>query len=472
MPGAGVPDTPVAPATRVEVRSDAPAKPTVAEGFPPGLHNAYLFAVFNALSFQIILSSPMVLYGRSLGASATVLGIITGMMPLLVIFQIPAAHYIERVGYRRFIFAGWGTRVTFIFGMALVPLTGWFLNATTQLALLLALLFGFNLSRGISSCAWLPWISSLVPASVRGRYLARDAACVSLSSFVVFLLSAGCLGGHPRPWQFSLLFAFSAAMGAASLVFLRRMPDVPVVPEAAGGKGPVPWGEIFRYPPFQKLLRMAVAWAVAYGGISAFPVVFLKVEAGLSEGTILAFTSVFYLGGLSSLWFLGSRLDTLGSKPVLTFSFFIWMGLLAGWTLAAGRVLAAGMGVVLGLQFLMGLFAALVQMSNTRLAMEVVPVMGRTHFLALYSVVTNVALGLAPILWGLLIDAVGGRQPRALGLEWNRFTIFFAATGAVLIAALLLARRLEETRARSLEELLRELLVESPQRVWFRFWPR
>ncbi len=123
---------------------------------PPGLNNAYLFAVFNALSFQIVLNSPMVLYGKTLGASATVLGLIAGMMPLLVIFQIPAAQYINRVGYRKFVYAGWGTRVMFIFGMALVPVAGAFLNAASQLALLLALLFGFNLSRGISSCAGSP----------------------------------------------------------------------------------------------------------------------------------------------------------------------------------------------------------------------------------------------------------------------------------------------------------------------------
>ena len=101
--------------------------------------NAFAFAGFNALSFQIILSSPMVLYAKSIGASATVLGIIAGMMPLLVIFQIPAASYIPRVGYKRFVLAGWGIRVLFIFGMALVPLAGRFLNATTQLALLLLL---------------------------------------------------------------------------------------------------------------------------------------------------------------------------------------------------------------------------------------------------------------------------------------------------------------------------------------------
>src|SRR5512138_2710540 len=109
--------------------------------FPPGLHNAYWFSAFNALSYQIVLSSPMVLYAKTLDASATVLGIIAGMMLLLVIFQIPAANHIPRLGFKRFVFAGWGTRVMFIFGMALVPLTGIFLEAKSRLALMLMLLF-------------------------------------------------------------------------------------------------------------------------------------------------------------------------------------------------------------------------------------------------------------------------------------------------------------------------------------------
>src|SRR6266404_5847329 len=125
--------------------------------FPPGLANAFIFATFNALSFQIVLGSPMVLYAKSLEASATVLGIIVGMMPLLVIFQIPAAAHIARIGFKRFVYAGWGTRVLFIFAMALVPVTGGFLDGRNRLALMLVLLFCFNLSRGISSSAWLPW---------------------------------------------------------------------------------------------------------------------------------------------------------------------------------------------------------------------------------------------------------------------------------------------------------------------------
>ena len=85
----------------------------------------------------------------------------------------------------------------FIFAMALVPLTGFFLKPESRLALMLMLLFGFNLSRGISSCAWLPWITALVPAPLRGKYLARDAAVQNLASFITFLIAARLPGRRP-----------------------------------------------------------------------------------------------------------------------------------------------------------------------------------------------------------------------------------------------------------------------------------
>lgn len=440
--------------------------------FPPGLHNAFLFAAFNALSYQVVLASPMILYSKSLGASATVLGLIAGMMPLLVIFQIPASSHINRVGYRRFVLAGWSTRVLFIFIIALVPLTGAFLTAPNQLALLLVLLFGFNLSRGISSCAWMPWITALVPPDLRGKYLVRDVAVQNVASFVAFLASAAVLAGETKSWQFALIFFFSATMGVASLLFLKRIPDVPPPDEPSVSTTRVPWLKMANHPPFRKLLHMVVAWSVASGGITAFTVAFLRTESGMAEGKILLVSSAAFIGGLSSLWFLGSHLDRLGSKPVLGFTFAAWAVVLLGWTVLAGRMFPTGIVVVLIMQFIMGLLGALVSMANTRLAMAVVPVMGRNHFFAIYSVVTNVTLGLSPIAWGVLIDTLGSRSPVWLGLEWNRYAIFFSGAAAAFGVALLLARRLEEPQAASLEELLREVLIQSPQRFWLRFWPR
>jgi MFS family permease len=440
--------------------------------FPPGLHNAFLFAVFNALSYPIILSSPMVLYAKSLGASATVLGIIAGMMPLLVIFQIPAASHVRRVGYRRFVLAGWSTRVMFIFGMALVPLAGVFLNTTSRLSLMLMLLFGFNLSRGISSCAWLPWITSLVPASMRGAYLSREAACVNVASFVVFVLAALGLGEQPHSWQFSILFAFSAVMGMVSLTFLKRIPEAETPAEVRVSAAPVPWREIVQYAPFRDILWLNVVWSAASGGLTAFVVAFLKVELVMSERTILLVTAVSFLGGLSCLWFLGSRMDRLGSKPVLTFSLATWMVIQLGWVAVAGKLLAPTGLLLLGLQCLMGLANALVNMALLRLAMAIIPAMGRNHFFALYSVAGNLTQGIAPVLWGLLIDALGSLRLEWHHLVWNRFSVFFAAVAVVFLAAFALTRRLHEPTAARMDELLKEILIDSPLRFWFRFWPR
>lgn len=440
--------------------------------FPPGAKNIFLFTVFNALSYQIILSSPMILYAKSLGARATVLGILAGMTPLLVIFQIPAARYVESVGYKKFIYAGWGMRVAFISGMALVPFAGFFLDRTTQLILLLMLLFGFNLSRGISSCAWLPWMASLIPSELRGRYLLRDAAFLNVSSFAIFLVVAFSLGADPKAWQFASLFAFSAAMGAMSLVFIKRIPEPERMTPIRTSREPVPWREIASHPPFRKLLWMNCAWSFAYGGINTFVVSFLKTEVGLSERVIMLVSSATFAGGLCSLWFLDSRLDRFGSKPVLTFSMLVWIVLLGAWVCLAGKLIPPWLSVLVALQFLMGLTASLVTLSNTRLAMVIVPEMGRSHFFALFSVVASLTLGLSPILWGLSIDAARSVRWAWQGFEWNRYSLYFAAVALMFAVTLRLCRRLEEPEAASLETLLRDILKKSTLRFWLRLWPR
>src|SRR5439155_18439653 len=260
---------------------------------------------------------------------------------------------------------------------------------------------------------------------IRGKYLAREAACVHVASCTAMMLSALCLGQQSRPWQFGILFGFSAVAGVISLSFLKRIPDADPAEKQVTSSQPVPWLEIARYEPFRKLLRMNTAWSVAYGGLTAFTVAYLKAEAGMSEGSILFVTGVAFLGGLAGLRYFESRTDRLGSKPVLTFCLSIWILILVGWCLFAGRLVHPQFGLVLLLESLMGFAYALVNMNNTRLAMVLAPVMGRSHFFALYSVVANLTLGLTPVLWGLLIDAFGPRQFRWQHFELNRFSLFF-----------------------------------------------
>src|SRR5277367_2917298 len=85
---------------------------------PHGVLNAYAFQVFNTMSFTIVLATPMILYFKRLGASATVLGIVLALPQLLNILQIPAARFVESMGYRAFVLRGWTLRAAFILAMA------------------------------------------------------------------------------------------------------------------------------------------------------------------------------------------------------------------------------------------------------------------------------------------------------------------------------------------------------------------
>ena len=148
-------------------------------------------------------------------------------------------------------------------------------------------------------------------------------------------------------------------------------------------------------------------------------------------------------------------------------------GVLTGWILISGKFLTAHIiPLILVLELAMGLGFSLVTMASTRLAMVVIPPMGRNHFFTYYSVVTNVTLGLAPIFWGIFIDALKGFHGHWMGVEWNRFSLFFAAAGLVYIRDSPSHQALHEPKAASMEELLRDIWQQSPLRIWFRLGPR
>ena len=441
------------------------------EGFPPGLYHAFIFASCNALSFPIVFGSPMILYAKSLGASATVLGILAGMMPLLVMLQIPAARHVPRFGYRLFVFMGWSTRTVVYFLLAGVPLLT-MLDSGSRLALVLVLMFFFTMLRGISSCAWLPWITSMIPESIRGRYLAIDYACVQISGFLVVIGAAFWLGESPTHSRFAGLFLFGALAGLASLFFLRRIPEVAppeVVKESAT---PVPWQEIFGHLPFRKVLSFGVIWSVAFGGIAPFTVAWLKTEAGVAEDSILVVTAISYLGGLAAVGLMNRRLDDFGSRPAMALAMSFWVGIIACWFALAKQVIPTSTVVLVPLHIAMGFAGALVGMSMMRLVMGSIPPMGRSHFFALFSVTANVSMGISPMVWGVLLDVLheSGFSRQEWGL--SNYAVFFLGVGILMILALALCVRLTEPKAVGMNKLLKDILIDSPQRLWVRFWPR
>lgn len=443
------------------------------DSLPAGIHNALLFQVFNSISFSLIIGMPVVLYFKYLGASATVLGIVQGLPALLNFLQIPAARFVETVGYRKFVLRGWSVRSLFILlavGVALLPAQ---VDAMTRAVLLLFLLFAYNFSRGISACGWLPWITMLVPEKVRGRYISLDQT-FGFSAIVAASILAGLyLEGHAGHSGFAVVFLVSFVAALFSLHYLKRIPDVPVPPDAqARSREPVPWRALCGYRPFQKIVAYNCVVLTGWAGGGVVVVPFLRDRFAVTDSQFMYLNAAWGLVYIGVIYALGKWVDRTGSRPLLVHSTFWQVAHFGGWLLIAAGVLPFNLWTV-GMQQVTWAFSlAFFALPNTRLLMSTVPEMGRSHFFAIHSVVTSLVAGGTPFLWGLLADTTHGWSARALGIEWHSFSLVYSLVLIVVVTAGLCLRWIEEPKAMAADDFFNEFFVKTPTRAFSRMFAR
>jgi MFS family permease len=441
------------------------------DSMPAGIGNAYLFQIFNTWCWNICLGAPMLLFFKKLGASNTVLAMVAASNPLLNILQIPAARFVEQVGYRAFVLRGWSARSIFIFGMVVVAILPTTVDTTTRITLMLFVLIGFNILRGISVCGFLPWLTHLVPENVRGHYLSREQICVSIAAVSSSLLVAGFLHWNDSLGAFGGLFFFSFMSALTSLFFLKRIPDVPVTPSMQNREH-VPWGDMLRYAPFQRLLICSFVMHTAFAAGAVFWIPMFKDQFHLSDGQtmmISAFSGIFAAGAYAVF---GRIIDRVGSRPLMAFGVMCISLHFLGWATLAAGFLPFNVWTVAWQQVIGALGGSLFTLSLTRLAMATVPVMGRSHFFAIFSVVNSLTLGLMPLPWGLVLDSLKHWHYAWGYWQWNKFSVLYIWLTLTLLVSQFFIHRLTEAKAMTTEAFLHELLVTTPARALSRLITR
>lgn len=438
------------------------------ETMPRGVANAYWFQGFNATSWAIVLGTPMLLYLKDLGASAFVLGITVSLIPFFSVLQIPAAQLVERTGYKTFMVRGWTSRSIFILGMAAVAMLPGGVQPTLRITLILAMLTCFAVVRGMSMCGYLPWITSIVPESLRGTFLSRDTMCMHLAVTATMLGSSLWVSAFPSGRAFGALFLCSYAAALAAVVFLRRIPDV----QGGGPRTPSgrpPWGAMLRYPPFARYVAFTVGFNFFVSALSILWVTFMRDVYGASDGLILGLSAYSSIVGALSARIGGTAADRVGSRPLMGFgSALVITGQSLWMAMAAGAVPHRTL-----ILFAITLFGAtgfsLTGVAGTRLLMGLVPATGRSHFFAISNVANSLTLGLMPIIWGSALDRLGPAVGDGIRLgptwTWSPYSTLYAVIVAGLLGAQFLRRRLDEPRAISTEEFMRDLFIKTPARL-------
>jgi MFS family permease len=420
---------------------------------------ALAFEVVNACSWSAVLGAPLMLALKSLGASATVLGFAVSIVPLTGALQLPGARLLPRYGYRGLMLRGWTARTLLAGLMALVILFSPRMADSTAVWGILLLLTGFTLLRGVSSCAWMPWITQLVPEDKRGHYLSWSGALMQATLIVCSMSYAAVFSALPGATGFAIVFGWGCLTGFLASWIMSRIPDAPT--EAEGNLGPVPWQSMLAYLPFKRLLGCSFLAQIATGALGLLWIPVLRDIHHQSDSFIAFLPVIASATQLVMLPLLGPLIDRTGSRPLMIVSLLIWTVHSALWAGLAARLLPLTWPVLMAIQVTAGLAGGALGLATQRLLMGTVPTQGRSHFFALFSVSAALSQGVAPMLWGLALDAL------ALQHVWplNPHATLYLATCVLLIAATLATLRLTEPRALDTLNFLHELFIQAPRRV-------
>jgi MFS family permease len=115
-------------------------------------------------------------------------------------------------------------------------------------------------------------------------------------------------------------------------------------------------------------------------------------------------------------------------------------------------VLSHDWKLVLVLNLLGGAAMAIFNMANGHLSMAVVPETGKNHYFAVATVIVSLGTGVVPILWGWLLDALGGLDVMAGPFHFRRHSIYFLGIALLSLISFFISRILVEPSPASREK--------------------
>jgi len=428
-----------------------PSKKTDPELAP--FRSGLVFGFFNALTWQIGIGTPMVLFAERLGATSAQVGLAYGFVFLLSPVQVVSTALLPRYGYKRVMLGGWGTRSIFLAVPMLLAVLC--LGGGVQGWMVTALIWGvfmFCLCRAVGSASMTPWLYSILPPGARGRYFANDQFASAIAGTTTLLACAALFAGLPI--YIALLVQYVIALTGSTLSYfaLKKLPDAPH-PEAISLRTVVrdTPRHLFKPSTFRRYLWLSVWFFLISTPIPPFSAYFLKVGAHLPAGQIMLFEVLRFFGVITAAALIRRSIDGTGAKTFMLAGYGLYVVVALLWLL----FLRTGFGGVTGIYFayfLLGLGATCWTVANLNYLPKVVPVAERPLMVTLHSAVVSFMGGCAAIAWGWAIksdDVVGG--PAVNRVAFQVFFLFVLLSTVVLAV---LCARLPEDRTLKVEPLM------------------
>ncbi len=429
-------------APAVSAPPPAPGAPGPGAGLRP-FRAGYWFGGFNGLTWMIGLGTPMVLLAERLGASAFQVGLASAFVFVLLPLQVVSTAALPRLGYKRQMVLGWSCRLLFL----LVPLSlAW--TAPSEPArwmpgLLVASVFGFCLLRAFGVAAHIPWMASILPPELRGRFFATDHAIVSVVGVVTLLALASLFEWLPDWDAFVWTYALALVGSLLAVTSLLRLPDAPPPPPTPVRALPAAAARLCLRPgPFRSYLALTLLGACVASSLQAFTAYYLKVEAGLSPSRILFLTAIYFAGAIIGTWGIRRSIDRVHVRRFFQAAVILMGAVELYWLAYVSGVTA--LEAALPLAYLVfGTSFGVNNATHFTYLPELGPEDERPVVIAVFTAMLGLLAGIAPMLWGLFLRQ-GGPEP---GVHVEHFAIYCAVGAALSLVLVPLFGRLDDLRS-------------------------
>ena len=379
-------------------------------------------------------------FAMKLGADNVLLGLISTIPALFVVFQFLAAWLVERGISRKRLTVGFSLMVpTAWLLIAAIPFFGASLSTAARFAILIGVISLVTVANQFAGNARGSWIGELVPQERRGRFFGYCAMfggivgaifAIGEGRFLDFVQSHGL-------FAFTALFFFGALFGLAGAALHVPQPDCPL----PGGGVRTPFVGHLRQAFHNKpLISLALVHAViAMGGIAGpFNPAYSIRDVGMSYFGLGLLNSIAIAAALAAAPLWGKLVDRFGCRPCLKLAClcmapmgFVWIFIPPGdpmraywllpWTNAIAGAFGAGIGVAI-----------------STLLYKNTPAEGRSVQFAAYGTFVTLVAAPMPVLGGWLVDHLQ-RAHYAVDLR-----ITFYCWNGLMFTAGLLASRLKE----------------------------
>lgn len=275
------------------------------------------YSAINSFSFALVTGNTLTLYALSLGASSTVVGILSAF-GFLSFFAIPLGKMnLRRSTLVRTFANNWMLRNWSLLPLLVIP----FLRGQTFLSLSILLLgvFFYNFFRGIGLIANNPVIGILAPGKDRGEYIVRLSLINNGTALLATVFLALLLWRDSGSGTYNLVILIGLLTGIVAAALLYKLPD-PGVHETQEG------GQVEKFLPrlldalkernFRFFVLSYLVLGLGIGMARPFIIVYCKDVYGQRDSIVTIFTVCASVGAL----FMGSIMrlviDRLGAKPL------------------------------------------------------------------------------------------------------------------------------------------------------------